>query len=186
MEVAELDFLAKRGWGSLVAIGLAAVAFGILALAWNEPTTNVLEILIGIFLLATGLFFVAHAGMQARRGESYAGSLILGIAGVAAALATLVWPDITSRAILYLLAVWAIFAGVIQLYTAYMLKRAGTVTVMFSLAGVLSIVFGVLLIAFPEGGATKLVWLIGIYAIILGMLYLIAGFEARHTDKEPA
>lgn len=169
-----------------MAIGLAAIAFGIVALAWNEPTTEALKILVGIFLLATGLFFLAHAGLQAKQEGKYIGSLVLGIVGVVAAVVTLAWPDITSRVLLYLLAVWAIFAGVVQLYTAYLLRGSGTATIMFALAGLLSLAFGVLLIAFPEGGATKLVWLIGIFAIVLGMLYLVAGFETRHLDREEA
>ncbi len=169
-----------------MAIGLSAVAFGIVALAWNEPTAQALKLLVGIFLLATGLFFLAHAGLQAKQQAKYLGSLILGIVGVIAAIITLAWPDITGRVILYMLAVWAIFAGVVQLYTAYLFKGSGTVTIMFAIAGLISLVFGILLIIFPEGGATNLVWLIGIFAVLLGVLYLVAGFDARHLSGEDA
>jgi len=40
------------------------------------------------------------------------------------------------------------------------------------LSGIISVIFGVVIVAQPGAGALALVWLIGTYAIIAGVLYV--------------
>lgn len=181
------DVIIKRSWWTWVLVGLAALAFGIIALAWTGPTTRVLVFLVGIFFFFCGIVLTAHAIVVATRKLPFAGPLVWGLLGITAGVVTVAWPGITALAILYLLAIWAIVTGVIQLYTGFTLKGSGLARFLFAFAGFLSVLFGILLIAFPTGGATAIIWLIGAYAVVMGVIYMIAGFELRHlVDEEKA
>jgi len=47
------------------------------------------------------------------------------------------------------------------------------------LAGLVSIVFGILIAAQPSSGLLAVVWLIGVYAIVFGVMYIAVYFESR-------
>lgn len=47
------------------------------------------------------------------------------------------------------------------------------------LSGVLSVVFGILLAVLPGVGLLSVVWLVGIYALVLGVVLIVLGFRAR-------
>jgi uncharacterized membrane protein HdeD (DUF308 family) len=54
------------------------------------------------------------------------------------------------------------------------------------LAGLVSVVFGVLIAFQPASGLLAVVWLIGIYAIVVGVLYIVAYFESRSLTSRRA
>ncbi len=47
------------------------------------------------------------------------------------------------------------------------------------LSGLVSIVFGILIAAQPSSGLLAVVWLIGVYAIVVGIMYIGVYFQAR-------
>jgi uncharacterized membrane protein HdeD (DUF308 family) len=51
--------------------------------------------------------------------------------------------------------------------------------VLTALTGVLSIIFGILIAAQPSSGLLAVVWLIGVYAILFGIMYIGVYFQAR-------
>jgi uncharacterized membrane protein HdeD (DUF308 family) len=169
-----------KSWWTWVLAGLGALAFGIILLAWNEPTVATIELIAGIFLIAYGVFACASASSAARKEEKYYGQLALGVIAIIAGVLIFSWPGMTSRVVLYLLAIWAIVSGVVQLYTALSVRGSGAPAVLFAVAGAVSLLFGIILIAKPSGGATAITWLIGVYGIVFGALYVIIGFEMRH------
>jgi uncharacterized membrane protein HdeD (DUF308 family) len=50
---------------------------------------------------------------------------------------------------------------------------------LFVLSGIVSIAFGVLIAAQPAAGLLAVVWMIGVYAIAVGILHLAVYFESR-------
>jgi uncharacterized membrane protein HdeD (DUF308 family) len=162
--------------------GLAALAFGIIALVWPKPTLLVLMILFGIFALISGITEVVVA-LQNREEHGWGLLLLEGILGVLAGVVALVWPSIAALAFLYLLAAWAILTGVLELIAPLAFPMSGGRAVLMVLTGLLSIVFGILIALQPASGLLAVVWLIGIYAIVVGVLYLGAYFEARSAAR---
>jgi uncharacterized membrane protein HdeD (DUF308 family) len=63
---------------------------------------------------------------------------------------------------------------------------SGGRTVLMVLAGLVSVVFGVLIAFQPASGLLAVVWLIGIYAIVVGVLYIVAYFESRSLTSRRA
>lgn len=169
----------EKTWWSVVLRGIAAIAIGVICLSWTQPTEKALVILFGIFFIVYGIASLFEAQRAKARQEKYTVELVIGIVAVAAGILTLAWPSITARALLYLIAIWAIVTGGIELAPAFMKELPSPARWVFGMTGLVSIIFGILLISFPKGGATAIVWLIGLYALLLGVLLVVIGVGLR-------
>lgn len=168
-----------RHWWSLVVRGFAAVMFGILLVALPQVGLVTLVALFGAYALVDGIFALV-AAVRAARGEEAWGELAFeAIASLAAAAVTLLWPGITAVALLFVIAFWALFTGILEVGAAIRLRRVIKGEGWLALAGVLSVVLGILLLAQPAAGLLALVWMIGIYAIVFGALLIGLGFTLR-------
>jgi uncharacterized membrane protein HdeD (DUF308 family) len=162
--------------------GLAALVFGIIALVWPKMTLVALVLVFGIFAVISGISAVATA--LRNRGEHGWGLLLFeGILSILAGAVALVWPGITALAFLYLLAAWAIMIGILEIIAPLSFPMSGGRGVLMVLGGVVSVIFGVLIASQPASGLLAVVWLIGLYAIVVGILYLVAYFEARSAAR---
>ncbi|HJV04658.1 MAG TPA: DUF308 domain-containing protein, partial [Actinomycetota bacterium] len=102
-----------------------------------------------------------------------------GVAGIGIAIITVIWPGVTALALLYLIAAWALVTGVMEIVAAIRLRKVIRGEFFLGLAGVASIAFGIIAILFPGEGALALVWLIGSYAILFGILLIALGIRLR-------
>ena len=73
--------------------------------------------------------------------------------------------------LLYVIAVWAIVSGVLQIVAAIRMRKVITNEFWRALAGIGSVVFGLLVLVFPGAGAIGIAWAIGWYAIIFGLCW---------------
>ena len=165
--------------------GIVAVLFGILTLVWPKLSLTVLVLLFGIFAVVSGITAVA-AALRNTREQGWGLLLFEGIVGILAGVVALVWPGITALAFLYLLAAWAIITGILEFIAPLSFPMSGGRAVLMVLAGVVSVVFGVLIAFQPASGLLAVVWLIGIYAIVIGVLYIVAYFESRSLTSRLA
>jgi uncharacterized membrane protein HdeD (DUF308 family) len=138
----------------------------------------VLVLLFGVFAVVSGITAVA-AALRNREEQGWGFLLFEGILGILAGVVALVWPGATALAFLYLLAAWAILTGILELVAPLAFPMRGGRAVLMVLAGLLSVVFGILIAAQPAAGLLAVVWLIGVYAIVFGVMYIAAYFESR-------
>ena len=182
--------LISRDWWVFALRGVAAILFGVLAFAWPGITLTVLVFLFGAYTFADGislLIALARGEAGARRHAWAVG--IIGVLGIVASIVTLVWPGITALSLLFLVAVWAITMGVFQVVAAIALRREIEGEFWMGLGGVMSVLFGIVLIVSPGTGLLALVWLLGAWAIVfgassLGLAYRLHGIDA--TRRTPA
>jgi uncharacterized membrane protein HdeD (DUF308 family) len=109
--------------------------------------------------------------------------LVEGVFGVLAGLVAFLLPGLAAVALLYLIAAWAIITGVIEIVLAIELRREIEGEWAMIAGGVVSVLFGIILAVLPGVGIVSLVWLVGIYAIIFGVLLLILGFRVRSRRR---
>jgi len=173
-----LESLAKNWWAVLLR-GIAAVIFGVLAL-WHPLAAGVaLVFLFGAYALIDGIFAIVAAVRAAEVRARWWPFVIEGIVGIAIAAITFFYPGITAFALYWLIAAWAIITGVFEIIAAVQLRRVILNEVLLIISGVISIAFGILLYLYPLAGAFTIIWVIGIYAIIFGILFIMLAFRLR-------
>ena len=166
-------------WWMLALRGVLAIIFGLIAI-----------FLPGIALLAFIYVFAAYAiidGVVAvivalrERGSlgRWGWVLFEGILSIVAGLVAFVFPGITALVLLYIVAAWAIVTGMLEIFAAYAIRPFVSREWPLVLAGILSLVFGILLIISPGAGLLSLLWLVGIYGIVFGILFIVRAFQLR-------
>jgi uncharacterized membrane protein HdeD (DUF308 family) len=168
-----------RNWWLLVVRGVLAVIFGILAFALPGATVFALVILFAAYMAVDGIMAIVLAIRRAQQRREWWALVLEGIAGLAIAVITVIWPDVTALALLYLIAAWALVTGVMEIAAAIRLRKVMRGEFFLGLAGVASIAFGIIAILFPREGAVALLWLIGTYAIVFGVILIVLGIRLR-------
>ena len=171
-----LHGLAKNWW-LLLLRGIAAIVFGILAFAWPGITLLSLVILYGAYALVDGVLSVAAAIGGGGGAAPRWWLVVVGLLGIAAGLLTFFWPQITALVLLMFIGVWALIHGVFEIIGAIRLRKEIDNEWMLILSGALSVLFGAAMLIMPGAGALALIWVIGAYSIIFGILFV--GFAFR-------
>ena len=170
-----LDDLA-RNWWVLLLRGILSLIFGVLTFVWPGITLAVLVALYGAFALVDGVLSIVAAIRGGAPAPRWWLALV-GVFGIAAGVLTVLWPQITAVVLLMFIAAWAIAMGVMQIVGAIKLRNEIGGEWLLIASGVLSVLFGVMLIAWPGAGALAMVLVIGAFAIMFGILMI--GFSLR-------
>ena len=173
-----------RNWGAIAVRGVVAIIFGILCFVVPGITLRVLVLLFGAYALVDGVFDIIAAVRRRTGDEPWWALLLEGIVGIAAGLVAFLMPRLTALALVYLIAAWAIVTGVLEIVAAVRLRREITNEWWLAFSGVLSVVFGVLIMAAPAAGALVLVLWIGAYAVVFGVSLLALAFRLRRAQFE--
>ncbi len=179
METEFREYL-EQNWGWIALRGVAAVLFGVVALAMPGITVVALVILWGAYTVVDGVLAMIVAVRLRARGRPLWALLVNGLLGIAAGVVTFRWPEVTALALLMVIAGWAIITGVLQIVTAIRLRKAVEGEWALGLAGLLSVIFGVFVLVSPGAGALAVVGVIAAYAITFGILLIVVGFRLRH------
>jgi len=166
----------RISWWALAIRGVAGILLGIAAFAWTGITLLVLIALFAAYLLVDGVFAIV-AGI---RGGSWLLTLE-GALGIVVGIIALVRPGIAAVTLVYLVAVWAILSGLVELGAAYRLRRIVPNEFFLVLGGIVSIVFGILLAINPSAGIVTIVWLFGAYMLLFGVLALALALRLRSS-----
>jgi uncharacterized membrane protein HdeD (DUF308 family) len=105
---------------------------------------------------------------------------VLGAIGILAGLFSFFYPGVTAITLLFIIAAWAIIRGAAEIASAVQLRKVIPNEWSMILGGILSVLFGVLLFANPMVGALSVIWIIGTYAIIFGLLLVFAAFRVKN------
>jgi uncharacterized membrane protein HdeD (DUF308 family) len=175
-----------RNWWLVALRGVIGILFGIGAFVWPGATLAALVIVFGAYVFVDGIFAVV-AGIGMRRQLSLWWLIVLeGAAGIVLGLLTFRSPDTTALVLLTFIAAWSIITGIFEIASALRLRKVIANEWLMILSGILSIIFGILLIAQPSAGAISIVWLLGGYALIFGILTLMLAFRLRGMRDTPA
>jgi len=172
-----LHALAKNWW-LLLLRGIAAILFGVLALGWPGLTLLTLILLYGAFALVDGVIAII-AAITGDAPTARWWLAIVGILGIAVGILTFIWPGMTALILLFFIGGWALATGVFQIIGAIRLRKEIDNEWLLILSGVISVLFGLGVLVYPGAGALALVWVIGTYAIIAGVLYIGLAFRLK-------
>lgn len=174
----KLNRLPMRWWAIMLR-GVLGIVIGIVAFFMPISTLLALVYLFGGYVLVDGVLNLVAAWRQTTGQKPWWALLLAGIAGIGAAVISFVWPGITALALVYVVSAWALMTGVFEIAAAVKLRKEIEGEWMLALSGVVSIVLSFLLAFFPDAGAIGLVWYLGAYAMVFGILMLALGWRLR-------
>jgi uncharacterized membrane protein HdeD (DUF308 family) len=174
----------NRTWGSLLLRGILALAFGILTMARPGISVAALVLVFGAYALIDGIFSLSASIKVAELGGRWWPMLLVGLCGIAIGLITFFNPAATTIALIYYIAFWAIFTGVFEVAAAFRLRRVVQGEWALGVAGLLSIAFGIMVLARPAAGLLGIIFLIGAYAMVFGVLLIALAFRLRSHHAE--
>jgi len=180
------DMLGRVGrhWGWTLGFGIITVLAGVVALAWPGPTLVVIAILFGIELVVLGVFrFVAAFGHELTSGTRILYAL-LGVLSLIIGLYALRHVLVTLLALALLLGIFWVANGAVELFAALshreMPHRSWT-----SVVGTLSILAGIVLLAYPGISLTVLAVIVSVWLLLLGIMEISMAFRIRSALGQP-
>lgn len=156
--------------GQAFARGGLATILGIVFVVWPDITIGTAVALFAIYALfdAALVFRSVFAGAGQTGGQRLL-LVLLGILDVAAAAVAVIWPGATAEVLVLIIGLWAIFGGVLEVFGAFQFSSGW-----LGLTGIVSVMAGVLLVAWPGIGAVSLAIVTGIYLATYGVMWLVA------------
>jgi uncharacterized membrane protein HdeD (DUF308 family) len=170
----------SRNWWVAVLRGALAVLFGVVALVWPGITFEALVLVFGVYAFFDGVLVLGFGLLAAGAGQQWWPLVLSGILGIGVGVITFLQPQATGLALVYVVGAWAIVTGLLEIVAAIRLREVISTEWLMGLSGVLSIVFGVLVVAQPNVGAISLVYLFGLYAILAGIGQIAFGFRVHN------
>ena len=170
-------------WKSVLLTGVLSVILGAMVLAWPTKTLVVAGIFFGAYLLVTGISQVFHAFTLHISGG---GRALLFISGAASlVLAVLAFRSIGNS--ILLLAIWIgigfVFRGIATAAAAIgdptTPARGWEIFI-----GIMTLIAGLIVLAYPFGSLPTLIWVTGIWLVVIGVTEIIASFGIRKAGKE--
>ena len=172
-----------RWWWTFIIRGIVAIAFGVLAFLAPAWGIAVLVALFGAWALIDGVTGLVGGIRSRGRDRSWWLSVLEGIVGIVAGVFAFLFPVLAAGALIFIIAAWAIVTGVFEIVAAIRLRDQIRGEFWLGLAGVASILSGVVIYLFPAAGALSIVWLIGSFAIAFGVFLLILGWRLRRINE---
>jgi uncharacterized membrane protein HdeD (DUF308 family) len=174
-----------RGWWVLLLRGIAAIVFGVLAFAWPGLTLVTLVLLYGAFALVDGIISLIAAFTGGAKPVPTWWLIVIGLIGIAAGIVTFLWPGMTAILLVIFIGAWALVHGIFEIIGAIQLRKEIDNEWMLILSGVLSVLFGVVVLVAPGAGALGLIWAIAAYSILFGITFVGLALRLRRHKHAP-
>ena len=171
--------LFTKNWWVLLLKGLVAILFGVLAFSRPGITVAALVLLFGAYALVDGIFTLIGAFAGWRHREDRWLLVLEGLLGIGAGFVTLHAPVLTAVALVFFIAAWALATGVLKIVEAIRLRREISGEFWLVLSGIASVVFAFLVMMRPAAGALAMAWLIGWFALIMGVMLVMLSLRMR-------
>jgi uncharacterized membrane protein HdeD (DUF308 family) len=179
-----MSSLLARNWWLLALRGALAIVFGLIAVLLPRVTIAALILLFAAYMLVDGLFAIIAGVRAARRHERWGLLVFEGIVDLIAGGIAVVWPLATLLAFVWLLGAWAIVTGGL-LFAAALRLNVSHGRWLMALGGIVSVLWGFLLLLWPFAGAIVLAWWMGAYALVFGAMLLFLAFKLRRQRDRP-
>jgi uncharacterized membrane protein HdeD (DUF308 family) len=174
-----LERLAKNWW-VFVLRGVLAILFGLGTFVMPGITLLTLVLLYGAYAFGDGVVAAIAAFARRKPGEAFPWSvLLIGLVGIAAGIVAFAYPGLTAIVLLYLIAAWHIVRGFSEILVGIQLRKEIQGEGWLIAGGVLSVLFGLFLFARPGPGALAVLWIIGSFAILFGVITVALGFKLK-------
>jgi uncharacterized membrane protein HdeD (DUF308 family) len=171
--------VARRHWWVFLVRGIVAILFGIIALVAPGIALLAFIYVFAAYAILDGITAIVVSLQERSFLRTWWVLLLEGILGIIFGILAFAWPGETALILLYLVAAWALVTGILEISSAFVVPGSARQRWGLGLAGLLSIIFGIILIVFPGAGLLAILWLVGIFAIVFGVSLIIYAFQIR-------
>lgn len=172
-----------KNWGFIAINGLICILLGVLLFTFTQDFLTTVIKWFGIVVLVSGAGLMIGGINAIRKDRGASLVLIESIAAIAIGLVLIFYPGFSLALFLVLAGVWAIIIGIVQLVVLISLKEVLKNKTLLLINAVLTILFGILLFFNPFEWANFMGKVIGVLAILMGVLLIYIAFVIRTTVK---
>ena len=181
---------AKAVWWLVLMRGILGVIFGVIfgVIALVSPDIALLTLvwLFGFYAILDGIAAIV-IGIRTRGEPHWVWTIVQGVVSVLAGAIALIWPGVTALTLLFVVAFWAIVLGIGEIGGAFASRNSASNAWGWTLAaGILNVIFGVLLLIWPASGILTLIWLVGIFTLAGGIALIVLALRVRSVTKSTA
>jgi uncharacterized membrane protein HdeD (DUF308 family) len=182
--IKDAGLLAAKYWWVLLVRGILLVVLGILMFAWPKATLTVFVVLFAAYLIVDGIMAIVQGFSDRKAGRSSGWDFAHGALAIIFGVMVLVWPREIATVFVYLIGIWALLAGVAGIVSGFRLRQvAGSGWGWFLAWGILAVVFGIALLVNPGAGILSLLWLVALWAIMSGIVFIVASFFVKKVGN---
>lgn len=178
--------LAERSRPVALIAGVLAIVWAVVLIAWPGPTVKVGAVLVGIAFLIGGTFELASAISSRGAHSHWVLHLLKGLVDVGIGLVSIMWPSVTVGVVVILIAIDLIFTGVMGIILSRQVPDGYEERHHYLWRGILSIALGMVVAVWPEATIRVVLFLIGLWSLLAGVLLLLAWHELGKIEKSEA
>ena len=176
----------SASWWIVVLRGVVLALIGVAFLAWPGKSLLIVTLILGLMILLDGVIAAISGLISIGKDKHWWVTLMQGGLGIAIGLAILSWPGITLQLIFFLVAIWIIINGILFMVFAIASRKEHYGNWSLTGLGIIALVLGLVIMANPVESVQILMILVGVYAIISGVMNIALGLDLRkvHSDTK--
>ena len=182
MEATSADDLdAARHWWVFLVTGILWILFAWIELSFDYDTVWAVAVFFGFGMLAGGVMTIM-VGLDATSWRWL--HVTFGIIAILAGLIALIWPGQTFLVLAAIIGWYVMFAGILDLFTAFATKGENDLWWLQLLLGIAQVLIGFWAVGYSGRSITLLVIWVGATALARGISSLFLGFGLHHAGKQ--
>lgn len=166
-------------WRMLVLRGGVGVCFGLLSMVWPTKTLVAMAIFWGVWALLDGVSTLLHVFGKGIPSAARFLAALIGIISVLAALVALSSPTFAVKVVTWVLGAWLLTRGIGELISAFSITQAQG-KILLVISGFIDLAIGILFMSNPGRSALAMAFVLGLLALIWGLVLILSGFALRN------
>jgi uncharacterized membrane protein HdeD (DUF308 family) len=173
----------RHHWWLFLLRGIAAIVFGVLAVAWPGATVIALMAFVAAYALVDGIVTTGAAVRMRTLFDRWWLLLIQGLISIVFGVLAFFNPALSLLYIVISVSLWMLFAAAAQFMLARAQKAMGAPSAWSIAGGVLSFALAVVAVVFPGLTVATVIVLIAWFALAFGIVNVVVAFRVRSFVK---
>ncbi len=169
----------KEYWWLFLIRGIVATLFGLVTVISPETTVVFLALTFGLFLVISGITEVIYSISSIQKSSFWPLHLVLGLIETGFGVYLLQRPGLTAAVFVIFVAISLMFRGVLEFASAFEPGIDAGLRILNAIVGVLTVMAGIIIWRYPIAGGLAYVWVLGLFALFSGPLWIVYAIKAR-------
>lgn len=166
-------------WESMVLRGVAGILFGIAAVFWPGLTLVTLVYIFSIYILVSGVISIVDAIRTLTNKGSWVWKMLVGFAELGVGVYLVRNPGVSFATLILVIGLVLIARGVLEVVMTMLEDGSATEKTLMVISGALAVVVGIVILLQPESSGVAFVWILGLYALLTGPMWIALGLDTK-------